>query len=232
MIRKWIQDSFRKVGVDIRLIRPDNYTWLQSRNIAAVLDIGANTGQYAIHIAKLLPKARIYSFEPISSCYQDLQKNTAGLNVKAFPFALGETEETMPINVSGLTPSSSLLPMANLHETVFSGSEYQSTETIQVRRLDDIASQLDLSGKYLVKIDVQGFEDRVIRGGKSVIAGADLVWIETTFQELYQGQVLFGAIYDMLTELGFEFRGNISQAKNPADGSYLYADSLFFRKDS
>lgn len=224
---KFIQDLFLSAGIIIKKVRPENNTWLTQRGIDTIIDIGANTGQFAGRFLKILPNATVISFEPIKGVYDDLIKNTAGLKVKAFNFALGDKDETVEINVSKHSPSSSLLEMADLHTKVFTGTEFEKKESIIVKTLDGVAPQLGDLGKFIVKMDVQGFEDRVIRGGKETLKKADLILLETSFQELYVGQVLFNGIYDLLNELGFEFRGNLSQALNPKDGSILYADSVF-----
>jgi FkbM family methyltransferase len=217
-------------GLNVKLVKPENNLWLTELGIEAVLDIGANDGDYARRISQILPEAQIYSFEPIPSCYQQLLEKTKALKIIAFPFALGEKEEELSINVSAHSPSSSLLGMATLHEEMFEGSGYVKSEMIIVKRLDDIAIQLNLKKKYLVKIDVQGFEDKVIKGGIETIRHASIIIIETSFQELYKGQMLFGEIHDLLQSLGFRFGGNLSQAKFWKDGSFLYADSVFFNR--
>jgi FkbM family methyltransferase len=224
---KAVQDFLYSLGLIVKLVRPENNAWLQNLKIDTVIDIGANTGQFAQRIHEIIPTARICSFEPIKSCYAELSKNTSNLNIRTFNYALGDANEEVEINISQHTPSSSLLEMADLHKDVFAGTDYAKKENITVKRLDDIADQLGQLGKCLIKIDVQGFEDRVIKGGGETIKKADLVIIETSFQELYKGQLLFNGIYDLLYELGFEFKGNISQSLNPKDGSILYAESLF-----
>jgi len=226
-IIKKVQDTLYSFGLIVKLVRPENTIWLKNEGIETVIDIGANTGQFAQRIHEIIPSARICSFEPIESCYQELQKNTSGLNINTFNFALGDLNEQLQINISQHTPSSSLLEMADLHKDVFAGTEYAQKETITVKRLDDVAPELGELGKCLIKIDVQGFEDRVIKGGTETIKKAKLLVIETSFNELYKGQLLFNGIYDLLHELGFEFKGNISQSLNPKDGSILYAESLF-----
>lgn len=226
-IVKKVQDVLYSLGLIVKLVRPENNSWLKDKNIETVLDIGANTGQFANRIHEILPQAKIISFEPIKQCFDQLVANTSGINVKAFNFALGDTEEQAEINVSKQTPSSSLLEMADLHSSAFAGTEYASKETINVKRLDDVITELGDLGKTLVKIDVQGFEDRVIKGGAETLRKADLIIIETTFQELYKDQVLFNGIYNLLEGLGFHFKGNISQSLHPKDGSILYAESLF-----
>ncbi|MDO8303979.1 MAG: hypothetical protein Q7T18_12140, partial [Sedimentisphaerales bacterium] len=78
--------------------------------------------------------------------------------------------------------------------------------------------------------DVQGFEDKVILGGWNVIERASVLIVETTFEPLYQGQVLFDGIYTMLTAKGFEYRGGEEPLRNPEDRRILQCDSIFVRK--
>ena len=224
---KLIQDLFLKVGISIKLVRPENNIWLQSRGITTVLDIGANTGQFANRINEILPDVNIISFEPIKKCYDELLLNTKNIKVKAFNCALGEVEEEQTINISAHLPSSSILKMADLHTEVFAGTNFVETEVISIKRLDDVFSELAISGKMMVKIDVQGFEDRVIKGGLNTLKKADLILIETSFEELYEDQLLFDGIYQLLTNLGFVFKGNLTQAINKKDGKILYAESIF-----
>ncbi len=224
---KFIQDTFYKMGLIVKLVRPDNNLWLQNRGIKTVLDIGANTGQFANLIQKVLPQASVISFEPIKKCYEELLINTKSINVKAFNYALGDVEEQQEINISAHTPSSSLLNMADLHTEVFAGTNFVEKETISIKRLDDVFPDLKIIGKFMVKVDVQGFEDRVIKGGVETLKKADSVLIETSFVELYKDQLLFDGIYQLLIGLGFEFKGNYTQTKNKEDGSILYAESFF-----
>jgi hypothetical protein len=117
--------------------------------------------------------------------------------------------------------------MADLHTEVFAGTNFVEKETITVKKLDDLFNELNVDGKFMVKIDVQGFEDRVIKGGIESLKKADSILIETSFEELYEDQLLFDGIYQLLTGIGFIFKGNVTQAINKKDGRILYAESLF-----
>jgi FkbM family methyltransferase len=228
---KFVQDILYKMGLIVKLVRPENNLWLQTRNIKNVLDIGANTGQFASRINEILPNVNIISFEPIKKCYEELLINSKDLKIKAFNFALGEVEEEQEINISAHSPSSSLLPMADLHKEVFAGTNFVEKEKISIKKLDDIFPEHILEGKFMVKIDVQGFEDRVIKGGLETLKKADLILIETSFEELYKDQLLFDGIYQLLVGIGFTFKGNLTQAINKKDGRILYAESLFFNSN-
>jgi methyltransferase FkbM-like protein len=129
-------------------------------------------------------------------------------------------------------PSSSLLPMTEAHKKAFPFTVQESCETVEVRRLDEIAGDLWLQDNILVKIDVQGYEDKVILGGERLIARAKLIVVEVSFQTLYEGQPLFDEIYRALTSKGFAYSGNLHQLKSPLDGSVLQADAIFLRESS
>ncbi len=223
---------FRLCGVDIRCVNPaeNNYGWLVKHNITTVLDVGANTGQFAKMVHKTLPHATIFSFEPIEECYQKLIKNMADVpRFHAFNFGLGDSDDEMEMHVNDFTPSSSLLPMADLHIRAYPYTAKTHGEKVRIRQLDIVAQELLLDGNVLVKIDVQGYEDKVIRGGQSVISQAKVLIVETTFQRLYDGQPLWKDIFDLLSNMGFSYMGNFHQMKSPLDGSVLQADSIFIK---
>ncbi len=209
------------------------YRWLGPHDIRTVLDIGANTGQFASRMRTVLPEARIYSFEPLADCYAKLQERFAGDDrFTGYNCALGEAEGSAVIHRSAHSPSSSLLPMAELHRTQYPHTAETRDETITVRTLDGLAGELSLEPNVLIKVDVQGFEDRVIRGGQATFAQARVLLMEISFQELYEGQSLFDGVYDLLGPMGFAFHGFHRQAQRPLDGAVLFADAIFLARGS
>ncbi|NJM49203.1 MAG: FkbM family methyltransferase, partial [Alkalinema sp. RU_4_3] len=157
------EDEIRAGSIEAGL---ENLTWLKSYEIKTVLDIGANTGQFAEKARRLFPGAKIYSFEPLASCYQALIGYFEGVEgFQAFNFALGDRSGEAEIFCCDYSPSSSMLPMGEVHKAAFPYTKDQTVQKIQIRRLDDLADQLELRRPLLVKMDVQGFEDRVIAGG-------------------------------------------------------------------
>jgi len=197
-------------------------------SIRTVLDIGANTGQFAWQIHRVLPDARLYSFEPLEDCYNELLKRMGHVSrFHAFNFALGDRNGQAQIYRNDFTPSSSLLSMEELHKQAFPFTSKATVKAIEIRRLDDISHELEIVDNLLVKIDVQGFEDRVILGGEKLISRASILIVETTFLPLYKDQVLFETIYDMLRQRGFVYAGSEHTIRNPNDGSILQCDSVF-----
>jgi FkbM family methyltransferase len=219
-----------KAGYDIKLYRPHYETVLRKYAVQTVFDIGANNGQFAKDIHKRLPSAQIYSFEPLKVPYRDLVDSMVHVrNFKAYNIALGDTTGEVEMHRSSFTPSSSLLPMTDLHKKLYPKSALLSTETIRIEKLDDIAKNISIKKPLMVKMDVQGFEDKVIAGGLDTLAHAAVVLVETSFKELYEGQPLFKDIHDKLAALGFSYFGNNGQHFDPQTGDLIYEDSIFVR---
>ena len=232
-----VKTPFRLCGLDIKRYRPQEpervYGWLMRRDISTVIDIGANTGQFAKQIHKIIPTATIFSFEPIEACYDKLVRNMSEVpKFYAFNYAIGDADTDMEMHVNDYTPSSSLLPMADLHVKAFPHTSKEHRKKVKVRRLDKVVRELQCDGNLLIKMDVQGYEDRVIRGGQSVISRAKVLIVETSFQCLYVGQPLFKGIYDILVKMGFTYVGALTQLRSRLDGSVLQADSIFVMEEN
>jgi FkbM family methyltransferase len=249
MLKKIIQKALFRLGFQIIVLPPPEEIqkrredkrrarewesikdkWLIDLQIKTILDIGANTGQFAQAISTIFPNAIIYSFEPLSDCYKELVKKfESHQNFQALNIALSNKTETTQIYRNQYSPSSSLLPISNIHKDIFPQTCSESVEVIETICLDDIAKDLRIDDPVLIKIDVQGFEDRVIAGGINLISRAKLIIIEMSMEALYEGQPLFDDIYQTLTKLGFQYRGNYEQLYSPQDGRILQVDGIFMK---
>ncbi|HEY3964953.1 MAG TPA: FkbM family methyltransferase [Planctomycetaceae bacterium] len=241
-VRHWIRNRILRFGWDVRRVQSiehmrrqrthdeqiEHLRFLKSYGLRSVLDIGANTGQFAALAREVLPDPKIYSFEPLASCYAELCEQIGRMQpAEAFHFALGDENGTAPMRRNEFTPSSSLLSMNRLHWEELPESERSTEEMISIRRLDDVLSERVLETPLFVKIDVQGFEDRVLRGGAATIRRAVAVVLEMSAVPLYDGQPLFDDLYPLLRDWGFAYRGNIDQFRSRRDGRILQFDALF-----
>jgi FkbM family methyltransferase len=223
--------ALRLRGIEDRTVESLNKPWLLNAGIRTIFDVGANTGQFARAIHEVLPEAYIYSFEPLPDCFAELQRAMNGVSTFcAFNTALAEKDGEAEFYRSSWSPSSSLLPMQELHKRNFPFTAGESRETVKVRRLDDCADEVMVEYEILLKLDVQGAEDKVIAGGEGLLRRAKVLIVETSMDSLYDGQALFGDIFKLLEGLGFKYKGALSQAFSTLDGSVLYADSVFIRE--
>jgi len=209
--------------------RKDN-KWLIDYNFKTIIDVGANEGQFAKKMRQFFPQASIISFEPIPETYNKLNENFRGdSNFKAHCLGLGDKVETSSFFLNDYSPSSSLLKLGN-HMDHFEKASSGHEITINIERLDNIIHPVEIKKPLFVKLDVQGFEDRVIQGGMNVIKQADLIMCEVSFKTLYEGQKLFDDIYHMLKDMGFTYHGNYEQLHSPVTNEVLQADAIFVKK--
>lgn len=225
-LRKIIQ----KTGFDLHRYqkRAQKNDYLKELDIKTVLDIGANVGQFAKEIRGVLPKAKIYSFEPILECYQKLNQNfSEDNNFQSYKIALGEKNEQLSMHKNEYLPSSSILQLSKNHTDLFPHTEKTTLEKIEIKRLDDL--NLDLEKEILIKIDAQGYEDKIISGGEKTFSSAKALIIETSFVELYKGQPLFDDIYNQVRKLGFNYKGSLQEKINKLTGEIISEDSIFVK---
>jgi FkbM family methyltransferase len=209
--------------------KPEDH-WLVKSGIKTVLDVGAHMGEFAQRIRAILPNADLVCFEPLREPFLVLSQRFAGQpNFMAVQCALGEKAAQCEIHHNEYAPSSSLLPMTDLHKRSFTFAVKEEAEIIEVRRLSDVARELNLRDPLLLKLDVQGFEDKVIIGGEDVVARAKIIIIEVSFLPLYEGGPLFDDVYQILKTRGFTYNGNFDQLLSPEDGRPLQADAIFCR---
>jgi len=235
--KKYIHRFTRSLGFDFYALKDKSdgellrLRWLREMNIKTVLDIGANEGQFAELIRKVLPQATICSFEPIAGCYTKLAgKFSNDRAFKAFNIAIGDKEETIEMNINDFSPSSSLLEIDDLHVQNFKHTANSVKQQIPVKTLDGLSAELGLVKPYMVKIDTQGYEDKVIKGGQEVLAGAEVIFVELSYRSLYKEQALFDTIYNDLVRLDFQYHGNFEELLSPVNGAVLQSDGIFIKR--
>lgn len=195
-----------------------------------VLDIGGSHGQFALEIFKAFPEATVYSFEPIPECYAELSALAAARpTLHPMEVALSDHEGTQELRLSRFRDSSSLQEMLPAHLDAWPHTEIERNITVRLARLDAVAQGLSLKPPILAKMDVQGHEMSVIRGGRETLRKCQRVMTECNFAPLYAGQPSFTELYEELRTLGFRFEGFISLLRHPVTLELLSADAIFYK---
>ncbi|WNL45632.1 FkbM family methyltransferase [Dyella sp. BiH032] len=123
-----------------------------------VLDIGANIGCTALALSSMADV--VHAFEPSPSTFRLLRTNTSvAPNIVLHNYGLGAEKGAFeltfaPNNRSGGYVSNQLR-----------ASEGHTVESIAIDELDNVAGLLNLDAIDFIKIDVEGFEGSVIKGG-------------------------------------------------------------------
>ena len=204
---------------------------LSGESVRNVLDIGANTGQFARVALNRFPRAKIWCFEPLPAAYKllkGIERRSDG-RMTALNFALGAKQGVMDMNYHNEhSPSSSLMRTTGMCEELFPQTRAQTSVPVEVRRLDDVFAEFPTPPfeDLVIKMDVQGYEAEVIAGGRNTVALAKAVIVEVSFDELYKGAPTFEDLSKLLGETGHRFAGAIEQFM-AGDGHVIFMDALF-----
>ena len=204
--------------------------WIHDMNIDTILDVGGNIGRFSKTMQYLFPNADIIAFEPLPDCYIQMNKLMNGYpKFSSLNIGLGTESVELNIKKSSHNPSSSFLPMTNTHKEAFPFTAGFEEVKVKVERLDDVVKSMKIGKNLMIKVDVQGFEENVIRGGLETFSKAKFLLLELSYQELYQNQPLFDNIYKLIAPLGFAFYGTLGNMSHPLDGSPLDSDCIFIK---
>lgn len=240
MFKQAVKSLFYSFGLELRLSNPSSSEIAQIlaaiNHIEAnlVLDVGANTGQFAQALRSIGFRGDLVSFEPLSSAHAQL--SAAARYVQSWIIhprvALGDHDGEVKINVSGNSVSSSILRMLESHSSVASESTYISSESTPLVRLDSIATQyLKSSSKLFLKIDTQGFEWQVLDGATNLLKEARGVLIELSLIPLYEDQKLWLAMIERMGMEGFTLWSIQRGFTDELTGRTLQVDAIFIRND-
>jgi FkbM family methyltransferase len=202
------------------------------KDIDAVVDVGANAGQFGTRIRAAGYRRRIVSFEPLSAAFEDLMATAAtDSRWDCHKLALGARAGRETLNVSGDLEASSVLPMEERHVRHCPPSAYVGVETIEMATLDGVsASVLQNDERLYLKLDVQGYELEVLHGSEEVLGRVELVEAEVSLVPLYGGGPLYRDVVDHLDQRGFRLISMEGITEEPETGHMLQLDAVFARE--
>lgn len=234
--RSLVASILRRWDVELRRyshsLRATRARVLAGANVNLVIDVGANTGQYARELRATGYRGRIVSFEPLPDAFAELHQRTMRDPMwEARRLAIGETDGTVTLNVAGNSVSSSVLPMLSRHEEAEPRSAYIGTSEVPMARLDSIRSSILSEGERVhLKLDVQGYEMPALQGAASSLSQVVSVEAELSLVRLYEGQVLMSGIIDFLATAGFQLVWIEPGFLDPRTSHMLQSDGLFLRQ--
>jgi FkbM family methyltransferase len=240
-VKRSIRNVARHAGLDVRRLDVLAFEHHRLRLLLSayqadlVLDIGANTGQWACELRREGFAGDMISFEPLAAAHRQLIKN-AGNDPRwtvAPRMALGERSGEVEIHVAGNSFSSSLLPMLPAHVAGAPKSAFVGTEVTPLKTLDSLVGNVIPAsrGRIFCKLDVQGFEGKVLAGAAQIMKRIIGIQMEMSLAQLYEGQPSFNELLNTMTCSGFEGFGFVPGFVDPASGRMLQVDGIFFKKD-
>ncbi len=166
-----------------------------------VLDIGSNKGQFILLLENFFKDVEIYSFEPIKEILEKQKKFFMfKKNIHFFNVGLGQEIEKKNFYITKRKDSSSFLK-----SNISINSDYQINDNreIQIETLDNLLLNQNLKSPILAKIDVQGYELKVLKGADILLKKIKYLIVEVSEDQLYINQPISTEIINFLKERNF-----------------------------
>jgi FkbM family methyltransferase len=194
---KWRVDSlFTKEPCTIEWIaqfRPDD----------VLVDVGANVGMYTVWAAKTRG-VRVFAFEPESQNYgllnRNLVMNGLGEQVKAYCLALSDRAGFSELHLASLDAGASCHQLGEKVDFNHRPAQPKFSQGCVSARLDDLVRDGVVAAPQHIKIDVDGFEPKVIAGAAQVLRSSGL---RSLLIEINQNLADHMALVEELNGLGF-----------------------------
>jgi FkbM family methyltransferase len=169
------------------------------------VDIGANIGLFTLLAADRVGTAgKVFAFEPVSRTYRRLVENI-GLNGfrHVFPRRLAISDSSGELII---TASGGGFDAWSSFGRPYMGEE-ETREAVPSTSWDDFAAEQDLIGKVtMMKLDVEGWESRVVLGARTTLSRDDAptLYVEFTEQAAVNAGSSCRELHQILISCGYE----------------------------
>ena len=213
-MKKYIKRVFDSLEFRLGIVKMDPKTnflkvrqqLINNLRVATIIDVGANAGQWlkAVNPSNLI--GTVWCFEPLEIPYKELEKSAKSYpNVKVFKLAFSDFAGPVKMFVASNGGASSSINVPTEHLKLHSTIEFSKRETVNVSTIDEFFSKHKLFLPVYLKIDTQGHEWNVIKGGIKTLKNVAVVELESSITAQYQGEKAHHDLMNELIKLGFVY---------------------------
>jgi FkbM family methyltransferase len=163
---QWLLDHGSASSYEVNVI----YDYVRNISEPIIFDVGSNIGTFATFLAKLLPKSKIYCFEPQRIIFQMLCGNLAINNFDncyTYNIGLSNSDGFIKLKEPDYQQHVDFGTFSLINDIIekTSGIEYM----VQMMTLDSFFESFKIPKLNFLKIDVEGMDVEVLKGGKNTI---------------------------------------------------------------
>jgi FkbM family methyltransferase len=247
-MKKIIKNFFNKLGYDLKKIDKD-FTNIDLEDLLKtkinenpiIFDVGGNKGQSVTKYKKIFKNPIIHTFEPIESQFNIInEKFKNDKNVNLNNYALGEIIGEKDFNISAQTGASSFNKINQNSKWIeVRSKEYKttinkfiSTTKVKIFTLDDYFLNNNIDKIDLLKIDTQGYEDKVLQGSINTLKQNKIkaVVTELMFDNVYDKYLTFSDVEKFLLPNNFRMVGIYLSSNSLFGNLTFFADILYLNK--
>jgi FkbM family methyltransferase len=187
------------------------------------VDIGAYEGYWTVDFKKIFPDCAITMIEGQSLKEPALVKIKSIYNDVNYKIELlGATETAVKFNI--YESASSVL--------VEHFDTEAKTEQRNLLTLDKLLEKNDHNKPDFIKIDTQGYELEILKGGEEALTHAEFVLLEVSLLDIYVNSPLIIDVLNFMKERGFVLYDICTLMKRPLDNALFQSDFLFVKETS
>jgi FkbM family methyltransferase len=221
-IVKWFPDGSRIRGGSLSM-------WWSIENLkrnglrpATVLDIGAYAGEWTKRARPIFPGSRFLMVEAQPAKREILNKVALEHDSHLAMCLLGDRHRP-EVTFYAMETGSSIYSERTSH--------VRQTLFLPMETLDSVVSKAQLTGPFLLKIDVQGAELDVMRGASQTLQSTSAVLMETPFLPYNDGAPVFAEYVQFMDQAGFAIYDICEIHRRSSDLAAFQVDFIFTRKD-
>ena len=192
-----------------------------------IFDVGAHKGESIDRFLKIFDKPIFHCFEPQEDSF-DILKQHHYKNVFFNNFALGDKNEDKEINILNDDSSSSLYKLHERSENLGKLKKINS-KIVSIQTLDGYIKTNKIDKIDLLKIDVQGYEDKVLSGGIHALKNIFLIELEIIFIDYYEKKKSFYDLEKILNINDFELY-SLSTPQFTKNYQIKWLDALYINR--
>lgn len=205
-----------------------------------IFDIGAHKGESIKYFREILPQSRIYSFEPNPDSFTELKK-LENNHTFCHQFAMANSNEEAPFYRNKFSHTNSLLKVnlesndsiflanSRLTENDIQSDLFNQQILIKTVRLEDFCHEYSVNYIDILKIDVQGAEEKVLLGAGSMLSTVNNLIIEISLFDYYEHQSSFLEIEQIIEPFGFKLFSISEISNNPMNGRTDWVEAIYTR---
>jgi FkbM family methyltransferase len=189
----------------------------------SILDIGANVGQFYNEIKQIFPDAYYYLVEGNHKCEIPLKDLKVDYSISLL------SDEVKTVNFYTRTYEERCTGNSIYREkTPFYDDSEITIKTIQTTTLDLLLKDQEFD---LIKIDVQGSEIDIIKGGINMIKKSKGILMEVSLVEYNENSPTKEYVYEFMKTLNFYPAEHISDINHPITHHLIQQDILFIKNE-
>lgn len=185
--------------------------------VGTVLDVGVQHG--TPELLEAYPEVHHVLFEPVEEYFSTIRNVYRDSSFELVKSAVSDESGAVTLKVKRR-----LKGMDISHSTMVFESEDDTEDFREVPmiRLDEFVLERDFTGPFLLKIDIDGHEMRVLRGAEEVLKKCNIVIVECVHNAL-------PARVDFLQKRGFRLFDLVEPAYY--DGVFWQCDAIFIKNE-